>query len=73
MATTRISNKSDFSSANIIYQSPSVTIETVLREVEIEWKLPFGVRFENIGITGYNRDNVPPIGIAVVGLNNYII
>lgn len=50
-----------------------VNMTTVLREVEVEWKLPFRVRFENIGIMSYNRDNVPPIGIAVIGLNNYII
>jgi hypothetical protein len=35
--------------------------------------LPFYVRFTNIGIPGYGPNNTPPIGIAVVGVNNYIL
>lgn len=35
--------------------------------------LPFRIRFTNIGIPGYGPGNVPPIGIAIIGLNNYIL
>jgi hypothetical protein len=36
-------------------------------------KLPFRVRFVTIGVEGYGPNNVPPIGIAIVGVNNYVI
>lgn len=41
--------------------------------VSITSLLPFRVRFVNIGIESYGPDNVPPIGIAVIGFNNYVI
>lgn len=34
---------------------------------------PFYVRFINIGIGGTQDSLVPPIGIAIVGVNNYIL
>jgi len=43
------------------------------RAVRINEALPFRVRFINIGITGYGPNNPAPIGIAVIGLNNYIL
>lgn len=41
--------------------------------VKINEVLPFRIKFINIGIPGYSASNVPPIGIAIVGLNNYIL
>lgn len=41
--------------------------------VRINETLPFRVRFINIGIESYSSTNVPPIGIAIVGVNNYVI
>jgi hypothetical protein len=35
--------------------------------------LPFRVKFINIGIESYGPNNPPPIGIAVIGFNNYIL
>jgi hypothetical protein len=35
--------------------------------------LPFRVRFTTINIEGYSRSNPAPIGIAVIGVNNYIL
>jgi len=35
--------------------------------------LPFRVKFINIGIESYGPNNPAPIGIAVIGLNNYIL
>lgn len=41
--------------------------------VKIEETIPFRVKFINIGIPSYGPGNVPPIGIAIIGLNNYIL
>jgi hypothetical protein len=41
--------------------------------VKINKVLPFRVRFTNIGIPGYSSNNPAPIGIAIIGLNNYIL
>lgn len=35
--------------------------------------IPFYVRFTNIGIEGYGPSNPAPIGIAVIGVSNYIL
>lgn len=35
--------------------------------------LPFRVSFSTITIPGYGPNNVAPIGIAVIGFNNYIL
>lgn len=35
--------------------------------------LPFRIRFANINVGGYDSDNPAPIGIAVIGFNNYIL
>jgi hypothetical protein len=43
------------------------------RSVEISQLLPFRVKFVNIGVAGYGPNTPAPIGIAVIGLNNYIL
>jgi hypothetical protein len=35
--------------------------------------LPFRVKFTTVGIEGYDSRNPAPIGIAVIGVNNYIL
>jgi hypothetical protein len=35
--------------------------------------LPFRVKFTTIGIESYGPNNPAPIGIAVIGFNNYIL
>ena len=42
------------------------------RTVKVSQRLPFYVRFENIQV-GYGPSNPAPIGIAVIGFNNYIL
>ena len=54
----------DFYTAKISYGKPKVTINSVL---------PFRVKFINIGIGGYGPNNPAPIGIAIIGVNNYIL
>ena len=41
--------------------------------VKINHDLPFRVKFTTITVPGYGPFNVPPIGIAVIGFNNYIL
>ena len=41
--------------------------------VKINHTLPFRVKFINVGIRAYGRGNAAPIGIAVIGLNNYVM
>ena len=48
----------------ISYTKPSAKITSVL---------PFRVKFVNIGVEGYGPNNPAPIGIAIIGVNNYIL
>lgn len=43
------------------------------RNVVVKQQLPFKIKFINIGIESYGPNNPPPIGIAVIGFNNYIL
>jgi len=43
------------------------------RESIVLYELPFKIRITNIKVPGYSPIDVPPIGIAIVGLNNYIL
>lgn len=43
------------------------------RDVLIKQQLPFRIKFINIGIESYGPNNPPPIGIAIIGSNNYIL
>lgn len=40
---------------------------------KISSTLPFRVKFINIGIEGYGPNNPAPIGIAIIGFNNFIL
>lgn len=44
-----------------------------LGNASFSFTMPFRVKFINIGIPGYSPTNVPPIGIAIIGVNNYIL
>lgn len=54
----------NYSNTNVIDSS---------RTTLVKQELPFRVRFINIGIESYGPNNPPPIGIAVIGYNNYIL
>ncbi len=43
------------------------------RQAIVLYELPFKIRITNIQVPGYSPIDVPPIGIAIVGLNNYIL
>jgi hypothetical protein len=44
-----------------------------LRTAVITEQLPFRIRLTTIVIEGYGPNNPPPIGIAIIGFNNYIL
>lgn len=46
----------------------SIDYRSIVKE-----QLPFRVRFINKGFSAYGPDNPPPIGVAVIGFNNYIL
>lgn len=39
----------------------------------VMYDVPFKIRIKNITVPGYSPSNVPPIGIAIIGFNNYIL
>jgi hypothetical protein len=41
--------------------------------VKINNVIPFRIKFTNIMVPGYGPSNPAAIGIAVIGLNNYIL
>jgi hypothetical protein len=43
------------------------------RTVKINDVIPFRVRFTNVTVPGYNSNNIPGIGLQVIGYSNYII
>lgn len=61
---TRSVKASDFSRTKIKHKSGSS---------KISHTLPFRVKFINIGIQAYGQGNAAPIGIAVIGVNNYVM
>jgi hypothetical protein len=54
----------DFSIFNVVH---------TMRTVVINETVPFRVKFTNIGVEGYGPNNVPGIGIQVIGYSNYIL
>ena len=43
------------------------------RKATVISDLPFYIRVTNIMVPSYTPQNVPPIGLAIVGVNNYIL
>lgn len=43
------------------------------RKSTVLYELPFKIRITNITVPGYSPIDVPPIGIAIIGFNNYIL
>ena len=52
---------------------PIAKISEGRRTVKINEVLPFRIKFTNVMVPGYSASNPAPIGIAVIGLNNYIL
>ena len=43
------------------------------RMSKVIYQVPFKIRVTNITVPGYSPIDVPPIGIAIIGINNYIL
>lgn len=67
--TTDIPKNIEYSEFNKIVLFKSVDKPKTIIYEEV---VPFRVRFSSIGIPGV-AGLVPPIGIAVIGVNNYIL
>lgn len=52
---------------------PIFNIVRTKRTVVINETIPFRVKFTNIGVEGYGPNNIPGIGIQVIGFSNYIL
>ncbi len=75
MAKAVISNVVDYKTVDIYtsnYATSKITYRKPFTSI-IEDTLPFRVKFMSIGVPGYSPTNVPPIGIAIIGVNNYIL
>jgi hypothetical protein len=57
-------SQKDFSTLKSRFQDRYTRAETVL---------PFRIAFSSVDIPGYGRENPAPIGIAIIGTNNYIL
>jgi hypothetical protein len=56
----------------IEYSNISIA-ENQKKYIAISEILPFRIRITNIGIEGFSSKNPAPIGIAIIGINNYIL
>ena len=52
---------------------PLTTVRDIVYTAKAIDVIPFYVKFVNIGIAGYGPGNPAPIGIAVIGVSNYIL
>ena len=52
---------------------PNTRINDIKVNTIIKEQLPFRVKFLNKGFSAYSPENPPPIGVAVIGFNNYIL
>lgn len=74
MAKAVITDKNQVITGSIKKSKYSNTvIKDTLGFSTINEVLPFRVRFTNIMIPAYSPSNVAPIGIAIIGFNNYIL
>ena len=52
---------------------PITTVRDIVYTAKAIDVIPFYVRFTDIGIAGYGPGNPAPIGIAIIGVSNYIL
>ena len=73
MATAIIVDKSYKTRKLNSVKYPVTNIIPSKRTVEINETLPFRIRLTNITVPGYGPNNIPGIGIQVIGYSNYIL
>jgi len=52
---------------------PLTTVRDIIYTAKAIDVIPFYIRLTNIGIEGYGPGNPAPIGIAIIGVSNYIL
>ena len=74
MANAKIIGTTDFRSRiqNVDYPITRISYSAPFG-IKVKEDLPFRVKFINVGIESYNEFNIAPIGIAVIGFNNYVL
>jgi hypothetical protein len=73
MATAIIVDKSNITRKVEEKQYSRFTIIPSKRSVAINDILPFRIKLTNIMVPGYNQNNIPGIGLQVIGYSNYIL
>ena len=75
MATATITYLSDRkvgSVLSLVYPKSSIS-QVNYCNIQATQILPFRVQFTNTQIRGYDVSNPPPVGVAIIGINNYIL
>ena len=52
---------------------PIASVDYKKVNAKVNQSLPFRVRLSNITVSAYGPSNPAPVGIAVIGFNNYIL
>ena len=74
MASIKISEKKNYFRMAKAYSYGIFNIKKTSKTIEINEVLPFRIKLTNLGITAnYGPGNAAPIGIAIIGLNNYVM
>jgi hypothetical protein len=75
MATATITYLSDRKVGSVVsLKYPKATLAQVkYSKIQASQILPFRIQFTNTQIQGYDTNNPPPIGVAIIGVNNYIL
>lgn len=55
------------------YEKMSNVKRTSFSIISVSGFLPFRVSFTNIIVKPYDVNNVAPVGVAIIGVNNYIL
>jgi hypothetical protein len=55
------------------YDYSIATVRKSKRYAKVDQSLPFRIRLTNINVAAYGPSNPAPIGIAIIGFNNYIL
>jgi hypothetical protein len=73
MATTVLDLKNGRVNSVKLYNYSIATLRKSRRYAKVDQSLPFRIRLTNITVSGYGPSSPAPIGIAVIGFNNYIL
>ena len=73
MATTVLDLKNGRVNSVKSYNYSIATLRKSKRYAKVDQSLPFRIRLTNITVSGFGPSSPAPIGIAVIGFNNYIL